>query len=404
MPIILSQPLLSVPVVNVYAMAALTEEDLRLSTLRRQFPPITGTGPGAVLELFDRLGPVQSQVPRAPFLFAASRLPGVTYATICELFEKHRLLKTTNLRGTVHTSGRTDFPRLDAVATPTRRVAVRRALGLETAAADQLDAEVRHFCRDEWRPRVEIIDHARGWLTRRAGADVAARLGSTFSDSVVWGNSGLARRPKDRFWDRRTDSFHRTAATLVPELVETTPEAALVDLVRRHLASYGPVTRRDLAFFFGAGLRQVDEAVRTLGDEVLRLSGPGSGSYLDLAEPPPSGDSEPGVRLLAEFDGLLLGFEGHNRNRFVDADGLSRIWARANGLFSPVVLHDGRLVATWRPVAERGQTRVEVRMLGGDRLDEDALAGPVAAVEAALDMQIADVNVRSGTALPDGVP
>jgi len=56
-------------------MSRLTEEDLRLSTLARQFPAIDGRDPDAVLELFRRLGPIQSQVPRAPFLTASSRLP-----------------------------------------------------------------------------------------------------------------------------------------------------------------------------------------------------------------------------------------------------------------------------------------------------------------------------------------
>ena len=59
-------------------MGRLTEEDLRLSTLGRQFPAIGGCDPDAVLELFRRLGPIQSQVPRAPFLTVSSRLPGVT--------------------------------------------------------------------------------------------------------------------------------------------------------------------------------------------------------------------------------------------------------------------------------------------------------------------------------------
>lgn len=399
----LSQPLLSVRVTNVLHVAALTAEDLRLSTLRRQFPRIAGCGSGAVLELFDRLGPVQSQVPRAPFLFAASRLPGVTYATICELFESHLLLKTSNLRGTVHTSGRPAFTLLDAVATPPRLALTRRALGLDADTVQLLDAEVRRLCRDQWRPRAEIVEHARAWLSRRTGPGSTLRLAGTFPESVVWGNSGLIRRPKDHAWERRTDIFHRTAAAVVPELTAVGPETALSDLVRGHLAAYGPVTRRDLAFFFGVGLRQVDAAVAALGDEIVPATGPDSVSYLDLADPP-GGSDDPGLRLLADFDGLLLGFEGANRLRFVDADGLSRIWARANGVFTPVVLHDGRLVATWRTVSERSKTRLEVSMLDPGRLPTELFAGPVAALEAALAVQIGDVTVRRRTEVSHDVP
>jgi hypothetical protein len=98
----------------------LTNDQLRLRTLRRQFPAIRGRGPAAVVELFQRLGPIQSQVPRAPFLTISSRLPGVSYDTVCALFEAHQLLKTSNIRGTVHTSVPEQFAWLDAVARRSR--------------------------------------------------------------------------------------------------------------------------------------------------------------------------------------------------------------------------------------------------------------------------------------------
>src|SRR3954454_20407371 len=94
----------------------LTHEDLAERTLARQFPEVGGRGGPAVLELFRRLGPIQSQVPRSPFLTVASRLPGTEYATVRSLFADPLLLKTSTLRGTVHTSGREHYPWLDAVA------------------------------------------------------------------------------------------------------------------------------------------------------------------------------------------------------------------------------------------------------------------------------------------------
>src|SRR5215203_163973 len=105
-------------------MRRLTADELRRRTLQRQFPSIDGRQPEAVLELFNRLGPIQSQVPRAPFLTVSARLPGVSYETINALFEEHRLLKTSNLRGTVHTSTQEQFGR------PPRRLRRGGARGL----------------------------------------------------------------------------------------------------------------------------------------------------------------------------------------------------------------------------------------------------------------------------------
>ena len=101
-------------------MARLTTDDLAALTLARQFPPIESRGAAGVLELFRRLGPIQSQVPRAPFLTISSRLPGVAYDTVCALFESHQLVKTSNIRGTVHSSVPEQFAWLDAVARRTR--------------------------------------------------------------------------------------------------------------------------------------------------------------------------------------------------------------------------------------------------------------------------------------------
>ena len=168
------------------------------------------------------------------------------------------------------------------------------------------------------------------------------------------------------------------------------PEAALADLVLVHLGAYGPVTRADLAYFFGVTLTLVDQALARLGETVERLDGPDGATYLELAEPPEDGDPTLGVRLLPEFDGLLLGFAGPNRTRFCTVEQLSQIWAKVNGLYAPVVLRDDRLVATWKTSTRAGRTELEITMLTGVApLPEDTLADQAAAAGLALDLSIA---------------
>ena len=72
-------------------------------------------------------------------------------------------------------------------------------------------------------------------------------------EAVIWGHSGLIRRPKDTRWEKRTDTFHRRARTLLPDLPLLDFDSALQGLVRVHLGAYGPAQREDLAFFCGAG-------------------------------------------------------------------------------------------------------------------------------------------------------
>jgi DNA glycosylase AlkZ-like len=372
----------------------LTDDQLRLRTLRRQFPAIRGRGPAAVVELFQRLGPIQSQVPRAPFLTISSRLPGVSYDTVCTLFESHRLLKTSNIRGTVHTSVPEQFAWLDAVARRSRATQLRSVLTLRQVTPEQLTAEIEEFASNDWTPRSEIVAHARAWLAERGTGDAEAP--NVLSDNLIWGHSGLLRRPRDSRWDRRTDVFHQRARSVLPDLPEWGFAEALPELVRVHLGSYGPAQREDLAFFFAVGLSAVDDAVRRLSDEIVRLPGPNDRDYLDLADPPRGGTPDLGLRLLPEFDGLLVGYQGRNRTRFLTEHQLPKVWAKVNGLFSPVVLYDGRLVASWKTITKGSRTDIEVTMLDPHPvLAEDLFADAVAATEQVLELKITDLRVRA---------
>ena len=379
----------------MWGVRRLSHDQLRRSTLRRQFPAIPERAPEAVLELFRRLGPIQSQVPRAPFLTISSRLPGVTYDTVCALFESHQLVKTSNLRGTVHSSVPEQFGWLDAVARRTRQAQLRNVLKLHHASPEELVAEVEAFTSMDWRPRAEIVAHARAWLAER-GTGNTTHGPDPLSDSLIWGHSGLLRRPRDTRWEKRTDIYHRRARSVLPDLAESDFKASLTELVRIHLGSYGPALREDLAFFLGAGLGAVDQAVRHLGDEIEHLRGPDGEDYLDLAEPPQGGTPDPGLRLLPEYDGLLVGFQGRHRTRFLTEQQLPKVWAKVNGLFSPVVLYGGRLVASWKTITKGRRTDIEVTMLDPHPvLADDLFSDAIAATEQVLDLKITDLRVRS---------
>lgn len=380
--------------VSVKVVRQLSHDQLRRRTLRRQFPTIPGRGPEAVIELFRHLGPIQSQVPRAPFLTISSRLPGVSYDAVCSLFESHQLLKTSNIRGTVHTSLPEQFGWLDAVARRSRATQLRNVLKLHDVTPEQLAAEIEAFTSNDWTPRSEIVAHARAWLTERERGPALQRP-NDLSDSLLWGHSGLVRRPRDTRWEKRTDIYHQRARSLLPELAEYEFEEALTNLVRIHLGSYGPALREDLAFFFSAGLGAVDKALRRLKDEVIHLRGPNDEDYLDLADPPQGDASDPGLRLLPEYDGLLVGYHGRHRTRFLTEQQLPKVWAKVNGLFSPVVLHGGRIVASWKTITKGRRTDIEATMLDPHPvLADDLFDDAIAATEQVLGLKITDLRVR----------
>ncbi|WP_375424182.1 DNA glycosylase AlkZ-like family protein [uncultured Friedmanniella sp.] len=370
-------------------------EDLRAATLGRQFPERVGTGPEDVLALFAHLGPVQSQVPRAPFLTASSRAPGGAYPTVRDLFAAYRLVKTSSLRGTVHTTVAGQYAWVDAVARNVRSRTLARELGLTRRTAAQVEAELESYADVGWRSRAELVAHLRSWLVEHESSTSATRLTGTYRENLVWGHSGLLRRPPDERWEKRTDVLHRRASALLPGLEPVSPAAALTELTRVHLRAAGPLTRRDLAWFSGSGLAQVDAAVASLGEEVLRGPGPGEEEYVDLAEPPPVRSSGLGVRLLPEYDALLVGYHQSHRHRFLSPSELDAVWSKVNGQCAPLVLHDDRVVGTWRTVARGRGTEVEVTLLPGHRAPpEDELGAAAGAAAAGLGLELTSVGVR----------
>ena len=107
------------------------------------------------------------------------------------------------------------------------------------------------------------------------------------------------------------------------------------------------------------------------------------------------GSTDLGLRLLPEYEGLLVGFQGRNRFRFLTEHQLPKVWAKVNGLFSPVVLYDGRLVASWKTITKGRRTDLEVSMLDPHPpLADDLFSDAVAATERVLELTITDIRVR----------
>lgn len=369
-----------------------TPERLAITSLHRQFPRIRPRGPAAVVEAYRRLGPVQTQSPRAAHLALAARLPGVTHEAITAAFEAYSVVKATNLRGTVHTSTAEQHPWLAAVSAAPRDRMIARSLGLDGLTPAQVTDEVERYASGQWRERKDLVAHMWEWLDSLGSGRSNGAEPSTAADSLFWGHARLVRRPRDTAWERRTDVYHQTAETVF-DVEPAGVGAAFEYLVRLHLSAYGPATRRDIAWWMGSALTPVDHAITRLGDELVRYEADGRDRLLDLAEPP-RGGADPGVRLLPEFDGLLLGYAPANRGRFAHPDHLARLFEHANGLMSPSVLRDGQLVATWQLRPNGKRTHVEVETLPEFApVREDEIAGPIASVEAALAIDVNDVHL-----------
>ncbi len=373
---------------------AWTWETLGAETLRRQFPRVRGRGEAAVVETVRRIGAIQAQSARAPFLGVAARLPGASYDTVTAAHESLGLVRSTSLRGTVHTSTRAEHAVLSPVAARALAPLWRRTLLLDDTELADFRAELEEQTAAGWATHDALETHMRGWLGARGKRDSATATGQQIGRYAFRGHPAMLRRPRSGGWASQAEVVYRAARF---ELGEEAMDAqqALVALVRSHLGSAGPLTRQDLAWWSGAGLRQVDAAVEALGEEVVVRPGPDGHSFLDLADPPRAGFADLGVRLLPEFDALVLGYAPAGRYRFAEPELLGLSWSKANGVHSPTVLLDGRLRGTWRLTRSGGgDGTIDVRLFPGEALLDPAdLTEPAAAVGAVLALSVTDVTI-----------
>ena len=70
---------------------------------------------GQVAAWLDRVGPIQSQTARSPFIGLAARFPGLTHAALTAAYEANAVVRGSVVRGTVHTTTPAAHAVLDAV-------------------------------------------------------------------------------------------------------------------------------------------------------------------------------------------------------------------------------------------------------------------------------------------------
>lgn len=135
-------------------------------------------------------------------------------------------------------------------------------------------------------------------------------------------------------------------------------EEATLELVRRYLASHGPATARDLAWWSSLKIADLDRALQALGDDMRSRSIDGLTFWMSAGEP----DRVPrprGVHLLHAYDELLVGYQ---RSRFFgDPRGPRALAAwKDRTLPNGVITLNGRVAGMWRRTIGPRAARIEV--------------------------------------------
>jgi hypothetical protein len=322
----------------------LTRRQLNRATLARQL--LTSRTSVDVAAAVQALGGLQAQEARPPFVALWSRLAGFDRSQLHDALHARQVVRATGIRATLHLVTAGDYvatrPALEAMLADGLRALGPRLAGLDTAAV--VAAAQRHLgdgplTFDELRPRLVadfpgVNDRALGYTARllvplvmvptadpwtfpgTAAFTLAPEwLGPQWLDSAGLGSEGLGRPAGG--------------------------DGAVGELVRRYLAAFGPASVAD--FQAWSGLKGARATFNQL--DLERFTDERRRELFDLPDAPrPAEDLPVPVRLLPEFDSVLLAHDDRTR---VIADAHRPRVATKNLRINAVFLVDGEAAGLW---------------------------------------------------------
>jgi hypothetical protein len=341
-------------------------------------PRLPAAGPGRtaqVVQTIEHLVGLQAQAPFPPYYGLHSRLDGFLPEDLAALITDRSVVRIALMRGTIHLVSARDCLPLRQLVQPVIERGMRGAFGKQLAGVDPGELAAAGRCLVEAEPMsFSQLGHllAAQWPGHPPAAlaqGVRAYVPLVqVPPRAVWGRAGQSLHTSAEHWlGQRRPAGH--SASPAP----AAGPAELARLVTRYLGAFGPATVRDVQAWSGlTGLKAVLERLRP---SLVSFRGERGAELFDLpAAPRPGEDTPAPVRLVAEFDNLLLSHA--ERSRVVSPEATRRL-STINGVIPGSVLIDGFAAGMWRLSRSRPKAAVTIEMFGPvrrlDQAQRDAL-------------------------------
>ena len=358
----------------------LTRRQLNRATLARQM--LLRQEAVSPVDAVERLGGLQAQEPKPPFVGLWSRVEGFLPDDLHRALHGREVVRATLMRATLHLFSARDYRTFRIALQPV----MTQALGVLGARAEGMDIDlVLPVARALLRDRPLAFDAIRAALVERFPEANDRALGYAVRTHLP-----LVMVPTGDRW-----AFPSVAAFALAEEWLGTPladEPALEALVLRYLGAFGPATVADAQGW--SGLRGLKPTFEALRPRLLTSKDERGRELFDLPEAPrPDGDHPAPPRFLPEFDSLVLAHA--DRSRLL-ADEHRALVVTKNLRVRATFLWDGSVAGTWGVERRRGNATLRLAPfapLPGPAVDElghegDALLRFLEPDAAARDVQV----------------
>jgi hypothetical protein len=317
----------------------------------------------AMLEVVARVAGLHAQVMSSAELTLWARVEDLDRDAVREaLWAERTLVKLWAMRGTLHL--------LPAAELDTWLA----ALGTYEHYLKPVWLRGFEITQDQLERLIEAIGQALDGelLTREElGAAVARISQSPDLEHKVQGSWGPYLKPasfRGRLCFGPSDGqrvrFTRPASWLGRPLDGADPDAALLEVTRRHLGAFGPAKREDLARWWGVQPAPAGRMLKALGDEVeaVELEGTSGSMLREHAAEAAAAEPLRLARLLPGFDAWTIG-AARDAAALLDPVEKKRVY-RNQGWISPVVLVGGRMEGVWKHERKGNRLVVAIEPFG----------------------------------------
>ena len=343
------------------SMRAFTWEAACRRRLARQ--RLLAPAPAAELvETVRAIGGVQAQILSAAELAIGARVADLTRQDVqAALWEQHALVKTYGPRGTLHLLPADDLSLWMAALQAAEALSgppwYQRA-GLEPSQADDLLNAIGDALDGRCLTRKELADAVTSQVGEWARERLLSAWGELLAPAALAGKLCFGPGSGSQVTFVRADQW-------IGHWEKHDPHVALVELCRRYIATYGPVTHQDIAHWFRLKPEHARGLMESLATELEEVDFIGRRAWLLAADTQDDlhDADESSLWLLPQYDCYLLGCGP--RERIVPEVARPRVNTYGRGRFEsatglPVLLIDGAVAGIWERRRQGKATELRV--------------------------------------------
>lgn len=300
-------------------------------------------------EIVSHMGAMQSQAFDMARWAIGVRLSGSTDRDIANAINSGTVIRTHILRPTWHFVAAEDIHWMFDLSSP--RI---RPVYLSYYKMNRI--EESHIRKTNRIIEKALIDH--NHLTKTEITEVLQAEGIDTDPYII--SQILSRAEIDGIiCNGRIKEKKQTFALLhewAPKTNTLSKEEALEKLARKFFTSHAPATLQDFIWWSGLLASDCKKALELIKDNFIseEFNGKTFRMKNDLTLPPESKDS---ALLLPQFDELVVSYK--DRSEMIEDEHYGKVMTK-NGLFSPTVMLNGKIIGSWRKVMNKKKPEVEI--------------------------------------------